>query len=221
MKVHLHLELEKLKTKMLSYSAVVDGAIRKAVKALKERDVDLAEEVIRNDNEIDRMEVEIEEECLKLLALYGPVANDLRFIITVLKINNDMERIADQAGNMAERAKSLASQPNIEIPYELTIMCEEVIAMLEQTLQALINQDIASAQQVIEADDKIDALHAKMYSIVQSKIRGDIDRMDSYISILIISRYLERIADQITNIAEDVIYMVSGTIVRHTPTKNI
>jgi len=219
MKIHLHLEVEKLKKKLLAYSAVVDDSIRKAVRALKERDVDLAEAVIRADDEIDRMEEEIEEDCLKLLALYNPVANDLRFIITVLKINNDLERIADQAGNMAERAKFLASQPAMDIPYELTLMCEGVLAMLEQTLHAFINQDVDSARQIIASDDEIDALHAKMYTITQGKIRQDIDRMDSYISILIISRYLERIADQVTNIAEDVIYMVSGTIVRHSPVR--
>jgi phosphate transport system protein len=219
MKVHLHIEIEKLKKKILAFSTSVDDAIRKAVKALKERDVELADKIISNDYEMDKTEVEIEEDCLKLLALYAPVANDLRFIIAVLKINNDLERIADQAVNIAERAKFLAFQPQSDIPYELTIMCEKSIAMLENTLNSLITRDTDIAFQVISADDEIDALHSKMYSIVQNRIRENIERMDCFISILIVSRYLERIADQVTNIAEDVIYLVSGNIVRHSEEK--
>jgi phosphate transport system protein len=215
MKIHLHIEIEKLKKKILAYSAMVDDAIRSAIKALKERNIELADKIISDDKEMDSTEVEIEEDCLKLLALYSPVANDLRLIITVLKINNDLERIADQAVNIAERAKFLSSQSELNIPYELTLMCEKTIKMLENSLNSLINQDVNLAHEVIMADDEVDALHSRMYSIIQNRIREDLDKMGCLISILIVSRYLERIADQVTNIAEDVIYLVSGDIVRH------
>jgi phosphate transport system protein len=215
MKIHLHIEIEKLKKKILAYGAMVDDAIGRAIKALKERDIELADKIISDDKEMDSTEVEIEEDCLKLLALYSPVANDLRFIITVLKINNDLERIADQAVNIAERAKFLSSHSEMNIPYELTLMCEKTIKMLENSLNSLINQDVNLAHEVIMADDEVDALHSKMYSIIQNRIREDLDKIGCLISILIVSRYLERIADQVTNIAEDVIYLVSGDIVRH------
>jgi phosphate transport system protein len=215
MTVHLHREVEKLKKKILQISALVQEDIEKAVQALYERDEKLAEKVIQSDEEIDQLEVEIEEDCLKILALYNPVAHDLRFVIAVLKINNDLERMADQAVNIAERAKTLALQGNITVPDDLIKLVEVVLAMLKRTLEALIHEDTLMARKVILADDEADDIHRHMYNLVQSNIRRNPEEIECQINLLSISRNLERIADQITNIAEDIIYMVEGQLVRH------
>lgn len=215
MTVHLHREVEKLKKKILQISALVQEDIEKAVQSLYERDEKLAEKVIQSDEEIDQMEVEIEEDCLKILALYNPVAHDLRFVIAVLKINNDLERMADQAVNIAERAKTLALQRQITVPEDLIKLVEVVLAMLKQALEALIHEDTLTARKVILADDEADDIHRHMYNLVQTNIRRNPDEIECQINLLSISRNLERIADQITNIAEDIIYMVEGQLVRH------
>ncbi len=215
MTVHLHREVEKLKKKILQISALVQEDIEKAVQALYERNEKLAEKVIQSDEEIDKMEVEIEEDCLKILALYNPVAHDLRFVIAVLKINNDLERMADQAVNIAERAKTLALQGNVPVPDDLIKLVEVVLAMLQQALESLIRQDTQLARKVILSDDEADDIHRHMYNLVQTNIRRNPDEIECQINLLSISRNLERIADQITNIAEDIIYMVEGQLVRH------
>ena len=215
MNIHLHREIENLKKKILAFSADVEAALQDAIKALKDKNYTLAQQVIDNDFELDNMEVEIEEECLKILALHAPVANDLRFIIAVLKINNGLERIADQAGNIAERTKVIVSWAGGEIPKELTIMVNRTQWMLDKSLLALINLNTKTAREVIEADDEIDELNRKMYGLIQRLIIKKPDDLEYLISLLSISRQLERIADQVTNIAEDVIYMVDGDIVRH------
>jgi phosphate transport system protein len=216
MTVHLHNEIEKLKKKILSISAHVDQAIDNAVRSLKDRDPKLAKQVIEGDAAIDQMEVEMEEDCLKVLALYQPVATDLRYVIAVLKINNDLERIADLAVNIAERATSLACAERIEYPDALTTMLDKTHAMLRKSLKSLIDMDVELAQAVIDADDEVDDLNRAMFKLVIGKIRETPDNADCLIMLLSISRHLERIADQVTNIAEDVIYMVQGEIVRHT-----
>lgn len=215
MQVHLQREIERLKKRILAIGALVEDSLQKAVRALRSRDPDLAALVIRTDAEIDDFEVEIEEECLKILALYQPVAHDLRFVIAVLKINGDLERIGDQAVNIAERAQYLSGRPPLEIPLELTTMVEKVQGMLKSSLDALVNGDEGQAMQVILQDDEIDALHRTMYDLVQDGIKTRLDLLDCYINILSVSRQLERVADQVTNIAEDVIYLVRGSIVRH------
>ncbi len=214
MNVHLRREIENLKKKILTVSANVEDALGKAVGALKERNSDLALQVIEGDLDIDLAEVEVEEECLKILALHTPVANDLRFVVAVLKINNDLERIGDQAVNIAERVRVIDDWGGT-IPEELTIMVNRAQWMLERSLDALINQDPEAAREVIEADDEVDELNRRMFKLIQSKICENTEELDYLINLLSISRHLERIADQITNIAEDVIYLVEGEIVRH------
>jgi phosphate transport system protein len=182
---------------------------------LMERHDTLAQEVIDGDPEIDQMEVDVEEEVLKILALYSPVANDLRFVISVLKINNDLERIADEAVNIAERTIFLSKHPKVKVPEELTTMVNLVESMVDKALHALINLDSKLAAEVILTDDKVDDLHKCMYSLIQNRIKDDIEHIECLINILSVSRQLERIADQITNIAEDVVYLVEGNIVRH------
>jgi phosphate transport system protein len=211
-------EIEKLKQKILHESALVQEVIEQAVRALRERDEGLAGKVIEADYEIDQLEVEVEEDCLKILALYNPVAQDLRYVVAILKINNDLERMADQAVNIAERAKFLALRDPIEIPANLTQLADTVQVMLNHALRALINLDAKSARAVIGEDDQVDAIHRQMYDLIQEYIRRQPERSDCHINLISISRNLERIADQITNVAEDVIYLVEGQLVRHSQT---
>jgi phosphate transport system protein len=215
MSVHLQREIEKLKRKALSMSAMVQDTIAESIQSLKERDPRLAAKVIESDNQIDQLEIEIEEDCLKIMALYNPVANDLRFVVSVLKINNDLERMADLAVNIAERAQYLADQSKIAIPPELTESAEIVLQMLKNTLEALINLNTQLAQSVIEEDNQVDDIHRLMYQLAMDNMRDYPDQIPFQTSLLSISRNLERIADQITNIAEDVIYLVEGRLVRH------
>jgi len=167
------------------------------------------------DIEIDQMEVNIEEECLKILALYQPVAIDLRFIITALKINNDLERIGDLAVNLAERSTFLAGQQKVDVPFDFDEMTEKTKSMLRKSLEALVNMDSKQAYEVCAADDEIDAMNSKMYLIVQDMICTHSEQTKSLIHLLSASRHLERVADHATNIAEDVIYMIEGKIIRH------
>jgi len=215
MTVHMKREIEKLKKMLLSLCDVVQGRFQQAIESIKKSDADLAKKIIEADIEIDHMEVQVEEECLKILALYQPVAIDLRFIITALKINNDLERIGDLAVNLAERGEFLAKQKGINIPFDLEAMTEKTQSMLRQSLDALVNMDSRLAQQVCIADDEVDAMNRQMFDIVQDGIRANPEQMETLIHLLSASRHLERIADYATNIAEDVIYMVEGKIVRH------
>ncbi len=215
MTMHLHREIEKLKTDLLSLGAQVEHNVYKAVQALDSRDAVLAEGVIHADLPVDKYEVYLEEECLKILALHQPVAIDLRFVIAVLKINNDLERIGDLAVNIAERAKFLATHEPLNAPYDFLGMAVKVQDMLKKSLDALVNMDPNLARQVCAADDAVDAANREMYGQITQGIRNHPEHIESLIHYLGVSRYLERIADHATNIAEDVIYMVEGDIVRH------
>lgn len=215
MSVHLKREIERLKVKILAVGASVEASLEMAIQALRDRDISLADKVIAEDFNIDQIEVETEEDCLKMLALYHPVAADLRFVIAVLKINNDLERIADQAVNIAERTKVLCSHPPITIPPKLYVMFEKVEKMLSSSLDALVNLDVKVAYSVIRADDDIDEINREMFTLIKEKIQTNPEKIEEFISLLSISRQLERTADQITNIAEDVIYTVEGSIIRH------
>jgi phosphate transport system protein len=215
MSVHLNREIERLKRKVLTMSAMVQDTIAEAVRALTERDARLAEKVIASDSEIDHLEIEIEEDCLKILALYNPVAHDLRLVIAMLKINNDLERMADLAVNIAERSKYLATQENVQIPAELTHSAEIVDKMLKNALEALINVNTRLAREVIAEDNTVDDIHRHMYRLVQAALQRQPDQAECLVSLLNVSRNLERIADQITNISEDIIYLAEGNLVRH------
>jgi phosphate transport system protein len=215
MTLHMQRELEKLKKMILALAAVVEESVQKAVQSLEKRDVVLAEEVIGSDDQVDQMEVDLEEECLKVLALHQPVAGDLRFIISVLKINNDLERIADLAVNIADRTVGLAEEKRIEPPFDLAALARKVEAMLEKSLDALVNFDMALAQQVCTLDDEVDAIHKDNYRLVKERIHANAGEINALIQYISVSRHLERIADLATNIAEDVIYMIEGEIVRH------
>lgn len=215
MSKHLQNEIEKLKKRILGLSAVVEETVYRAIKSLKERDAALARLVIEGDTQIDLCEVDIEEECQKILALHQPVAHDLRFIIAVLKINAELEHIGDATVNISERVLFFTDQEQIEIPFDFSGMAQRAQAMLHKSLDALVNLDAALAYDVILADDEVDAINAQVYGQVEQCIKQEPARVDSYINLLGISHHIERIADLASNIAEDVIYLVEGRIIRH------
>ncbi|MCZ7643742.1 MAG: phosphate signaling complex protein PhoU [Planctomycetota bacterium] len=211
----LHIEFDRLKKMLLELSAVVEGSLRKAVVAIERRDAVLAQEVIRGDLEIDRREVHLEEECLKILALHQPVATDLRYIVAVLKLNNDLERIGDLSVNVAESTLGLADRPEPATPAEIYEMAEKALEMVRKALDSLIQLDAQQARLVLAADDEIDALNRRMFALARQGMHAEPAYLDGHAHFLRVSSDLERIADHATNIAKDVIYMMEGQIVRH------
>ncbi len=212
---HLEVEIEKLKQGVLRLAATVEESVHMAVRAVATRDARLARTVIEADHEIDQQEVEIEEQCLKVLALHQPVAVDLRFIVALLKINNDLERIGDLAVNLAERAIAYAKLPPVDVPFDFDGMTVLVKTMLKRSLDSLMHADLSEASAVRKTDDQVDEIHRSMYQMIRDGILAHPEQVDTYILFLSVSRYLERIADHATNIAEDVTYMIQGEIVRH------
>ncbi len=215
MAVLMQNELDRLKKRLLNLTAEVEGRVQQSVSALLNRDLALARKVMNGDAQIDNMEIALEEECLKALALHQPVANDLRFVVSVLKINNDLERVADFAVNIAERAIDFGDTYAVDCPYDIAHMAELVEKMLRMALDALMQQDAELALKTIEFDDKVDAMHSQNFGAVKDAIRNNSDAIDRLVPYLSISRYFERMGDLATNIAEDVIYQVNGEIVRH------
>ncbi|MBT8338818.1 MAG: phosphate signaling complex protein PhoU [Desulfatitalea sp.] len=215
MSKHLHRELDKIKKKMLSLGALVEERARMALQAVESREADLAEKIIHSDWEVDEMEVEIEEECLKLLALYQPVAVDLRFIIAIIKINNDLERIGDEAVNIAQRVQVIAKRPPLQFVFDYAPMANRAQDMLKMSLDALVNLDVDLAFKVITMDDEVDKIQVEAYQQIKATIKDNPDRVSYLINLLLISRHLERLADHSTNIAEEVIHLIEGEIVRH------
>jgi phosphate transport system protein len=215
MPAHLQREMDNLKKRLISLCALVEDQVQLAVRALLQRDLRMAESVAGRDAEIDQAEVEIEEECLKTLALYQPVAIDLRLVVSALKINNDLERIGDLAVNIAHKALAFAHEPPAEIPFDIAGMWEKTQAMLRDSIDALVKLDSTLAHQVCARDDEIDQLKHEFRVRAEQLIRKDPERVAGLLRLLAVTRNLERIADCATNIAEDVIYMCDGRIVRH------
>lgn len=215
MAVHLLREIENLKKEILMVGAMAELSVREATTAIRKYDPVLAQQVIEKDEQLDQMEVDVEEACLKALALHQPVATDLRFIVAVLKINSDLERVGDLAVNIAERALVLTARPKLDIGFDFSTMAMRVQAMLKQSLDALVNFDVDLAQRVFAQDDEVDAMNRQMYQMVQRAIRDRPEHTEVLIHMLSAVRHLERIADHATNIAEDVIYMIKGQIIRH------
>ena len=199
---HFEREIEKLKGKILSLGALVEESVHKAVLALTMRNSSVALKVIDADTDIDMIEVDVEEECLKILALHQPVANDLRLIVAILKINNDLERIGDLAVNIAERAVYLSTQDTVDMPFDFSDMAKKTQTMLKGSLDALVNADTLLARKVCSADDAVDAMNREVYKQVEKAIRKDPEHLNCMIHLLSASRYLERVADHATNIAE-------------------
>ena len=212
---HIQRQIELLKQKILNVGGLVEEAIANAISAMLNRDGKLAQRVIGDDSVIDQMEVEVEEDCLKILALYQPVAADLRFVVAILKINNDLERIGDLARNIAKRVNYLSKSDPIELPFSLREMTTKVQSMVKLSLDALVNGDVSLARHVREEDDIVDNERKKIADHIISLIKKMPERVEYLLKLNSVSKHLERIADMATNIAEDVIYMVEGEIVRH------
>jgi phosphate transport system protein len=215
MSKHLQRDLEKLQHQLLALSSSVEEMINRACRALRNKQADMAEQVIRSDNAIDQQEVAIEEECLKILALHQPVAIDLRRTATAMKVNNDLERIADLAVNIAERAVCLAVHPELEIPANLHQMAELATAMVREALDSLVRLDVHLARQVCARDERVDAFNREVIDDLRAEMHARPETIEAALHLFSAARHIERIADHATNIAEDVIYLVEGEIARH------
>lgn len=208
-------EIEQLKKRLLALSALVEEQVLLAVQALGEGDESLALDVAQNDHRIDAAEVEVEEEALKILALHQPVATDLRFLTAVLKINNDLERIGDLAVNIAKRARKMSRFPADPMPEAMRKLSACVRDMVRDSLNALVQLDAGLAAAVCRNDQEADRLCREIFSYVEERARAVPDHVRYYLHMLMASRNLERIGDHATNIAEDVLYLIKGEIVRH------
>lgn len=212
---HLDRELQSLRSSLVKQFGIVEQMIQRSVRSLVERNADLADQVIAGDAQVDKTDIYIEEECLKLLALHQPVATDMRWLVTVVKTNSELERMADLACNIAERAKSLSFLPLYPVPDEIHEMVSISTRMVRDALDSFVERDPEKAAAVINEDDRVDALNRKVIDQLQETMRQTPDNVEPALHCFSASRQLERIADLAENIAEDVIYLVEGTIVRH------
>ena len=215
MSLHLSQDLTEAHNSLLKLSGSVEDMIASAVRSLVERRGALAAEVIQRDSQIDRSEVRIEEDCLKMLALHQPVAADLRRITTMMKINDDLERIADLACNIAQRADSLVPYPEFPIPPGINEMALMTTSMVRRSLDSFVQRNTEQAHQVIEEDDRVDAKNVEVIETLTSLMSQDNTQIAAAMHCFSASRHLEQIADHAVSIAEDLIYMVDGVIVRH------
>lgn len=214
---HLQKDIEALKEKIIEMGGLVEDRVYQATMSIINRDLARAQAVINGDADVDTIEVSIEEECMKILALYQPVAIDLRFIIAVMKINNDLERVGDLAVNIAERSAFLATQEPIEFPFDLRGMAEKAEDMLTRSIDSLVNLDVKEACRIRSEDDQVDAYNRDMYARIKDDLLNQPGNINALLHAVSIGRHLERIADHATNIAEEVIYLVDARIVRHKP----
>src|SRR5215472_1452590 len=208
-------ELRGLRAGLLKMGGLVERQIADAVESLVERDTDQARQTIVRDAEVNRMDIESDERCIRLLALHQPAARDLRFITTGLKITSDLERIGDNAVNICERALELNEVPQLKPYVDLPRMAEVAQSMVKDSIDAFMRNDAELAQQVIDRDDEVDALNYQIYRELLSYMAEDAHTIGAATRLLFISKYMERIADHATNIAEMVIFMVKGKVVRH------
>ena len=217
---HIQREIEHLKERLISFSETVEQRVKLAIEAFSTQDAEKAKAVIAGDQEIDILEVEVEEECLKILALYQPVAVDLRLVVSILKMNNDLERIGDVAVNIAQRVERLCEIGAGEIPSEIEEISKKVKLMLRKSLLSLVEMDTEIARGVLVADAQVDEIHSHLYKNMLEAITKDPSKVEQKIIYISVSKQLERIADLTCNIAEDVVYTSEGDIVRHGRTKD-
>ncbi len=213
---HFHEELDALKQTLLAMGGLVEDQIRRAMRALLERDDVIAQEVIDRDRQVNTYDVEVDEQCVNLLALHQPAASDLRFITTAMKIVTDLERIGDQAVNIAQRALELNREPQLKPYIDLPRMADRAQRMVKESLDAFVAGDTALARQVCAADAEVDALKEQIFRELLTFMMEDPRTVSRAIRVILISRCMERVADHATNIAEMVIYLVEGKMVRHT-----
>lgn len=217
MSKHMQKDLDRLLQEMLKMAGNVEEAIFNATHALETRDTALAEQVMAGDDTIDNFENEVQEECLKILALHQPVAVDLRRIGSILRITTDLERIGDLAVGIAETAVELSHPPFPKIPTRLSPMTQRAIEMVKRSLNALVQSDAAEARAVVLMDDEVDTDNDALIAEVVERMKRSPTEIDAGMALHAAIRYVERIADHATNIAEDVIYLVEGSMVRHHP----
>jgi len=215
MSKHLQRDIDSLHTELLGVSSMVEDMIDKATQALASRRYDLADEVVKSDEYVDRHEVHVEEECLKMLALHQPVAVDLRRIATVMKVNNDLERIADLAVSIAQRAQSMDEFPAFTIPDRLPRMVVLATQMVRGAMNAFVNMDTTAARRIIAMDKSVDQDNRDIIAELQTLMQSRPETVRPALHCFSAVRHIERIADHATNIAEDVIYLAEGDIVRH------
>ena len=216
MQRHFHEELDALKQTLLAMGGLVEDQIRRVMTALLERNGELAQEVIDRDRQVNAYDVEVDEKCVELLALHQPTAGDLRFITTAMKIVTDLERIGDQAVNIAQRALELNQEPQLKPYIDLPRMAELSQRMVKESLDAFVARDTELARRVCAEDAEVDALKEQIFRELLTFMMGDARTIPRAIRLILISRFLERVADHATNIAEMVIYMVESKMVRHT-----
>lgn len=215
MSIHLMRDLESLHRSVLSMCASVEELVTTAVNELGKPHVELSVDLEELDDEIDRWDVQIEEDCLKILALHQPVAVDLRRITSVLKISGELERVADLAVNISERAQGLAASPEVVIPDKLRDMATAALEMLHHSIDAFVELDGNLARKVCARDDYVDRLNREIIEDLIALMRKSPDLIEPAVQLFSASRHVERIADHATNIAEDVVYLVEGAIIRH------
>jgi phosphate transport system protein len=215
METHFQKELEELKENLLKMAAMVEEAIRDSVQSLVKRDSELAQKTFNGEDQINKMENTIDEMCLKLLALRQPMAADLRFITSAMKIVTDLERMGDQAINIAERAISLNQEPQLKPYIDIPRMAEITQSMVRDVLDAFVNRDSKLARSVCERDDLVDGLNDQVFRELLTYMMSDPTTISRTVHLMIVSRCLERIADHATNVAEDVIFMVDALVIKH------
>ncbi|MGI8770309.1 MAG: phosphate signaling complex protein PhoU [Acidobacteriaceae bacterium] len=215
MRIRFHQSLDDLKEKLLVMAGMAEQAIQRAIEAYRVRDLSICDLVIRNEVAINRLEREIDQMALDLLAMEQPMAIDLRFILAVIKINADLERVGDQAVNISERVRDLQSYPEVELPVDIPRMASVASNMVRKALQAFIEGDAETAQSVLSMDDQVDKINAMAHASLSAVIRDQPQLTAQALNALVIARNLERVADHATNIAEDVIFWVRGADVRH------
>jgi phosphate transport system protein len=215
METHFQQELNKLKGNLLQMAGLAERAISNVVEALVKRDTPLAEKTIAEDEKINQMEIRIDEMCLKLLALHQPMAADLRFITSAMRINTELERIGDQAVNIAERVISLNQEPQLKPYMDIPRMAEITQSMVRDVLDAFVNGDAQLARSVCERDDQVDGLNDQVFRELLTYMMADSKTITRAVHLIIVSRCLERIADHATNIAEGVIFMVKALVIKH------
>lgn len=211
----LHREIDLLKKMFIDLGVLVEDRLRKACIILETNDNDLAEEIIRTDNEIDHMEVQIEEECLKVLALHQPVASDLRLIVAIIKINNELERVGDMAVGIARRVQIIHKKGSTSFAVDYVPMAVKVLGMIKMSLDALVTENADFARRIFIEDEEVDAFHNKAYKAMVEELDADTGHAAALLNMYLLSRHLERIGDRACNIAEEVIYLVEGDIIRN------
>jgi phosphate transport system protein len=214
-RIRFHQSLDDLKERLLVMAGMAEQAIQRAIEAYRVRDLSICDLVVRNEVAINRLEREIDQMALDLLAMEQPMAIDLRFILAVIKINADLERVGDQAVNISERVRDLQNSPEVDLPVDIPRMASLASHMVRKALQAFIEGDAEMAQSVLSMDDQVDKINATAYASLSNVIRDQPQFTAQALNALVIARNLERVADHATNIAEDVIFWVRGADVRH------